>query len=228
VFIDKYLKNEIMNIKIGLSLMFIIGLSFTSVAQSVTIGPRVGVNFATQVITGDDSQYADDWNDEVKAATGLQLGLVSNFALGQMFSIQPEFLYTQKGYKFEDADRTVTGKYDYIDVPVLAKISLGASELKGFVTAGPTFSYWTSGVDKVESDSFNGDTDVDFDDDELIENRFEVGGSIGLGLAYETGVGALNLDVRYGAGFSSVYDSDDDAKLKNSGFSVSIAYLFGL
>ncbi|MBC5772924.1 PorT family protein [Pontibacter sp. KCTC 32443] len=218
-----------MKIKIFLVLLFIVSIGFTSTAQTVSIGPRVGLNFATQVVTGDDSQYADDWNDEVKAATGAQVGLATNFMLGEVFSIQPEFLYTQKGYRFEDADETVTGKYDYIDVPVLAKLSFGSPQLKGFVTAGPTFSYWMGGKDTFESDGMDFSEDIDFDnEDDGIENQFEAGASIGLGLAYLIGTGTFNVDVRYGAGLSSVYDTDDDAKLKNNGVSVSVAYLFGL
>ncbi|MBB6610767.1 PorT family protein [Pontibacter sp. Tf4] len=212
-----------------LALLFIVGLSYSSMAQTITIGPRVGVNFATQVITGDDDEYAEWWNDEVKASPGLQAGLVYNIMVSDMFSVQPELLYTRKGYKFTTDDETVIGKYSYLDLPILAKLSLGTGDLKGFVTAGPTLGYWMSGKDTYESDDLNGDVDIDFDNDnDGLEKQFEFGASIGVGMGYNTGAGELNLDVRYGTGFTSVYDSDDKAKLRNSGISISIAYLFGL
>src|SRR5687768_7106752 len=128
-----------MKIKFLLALLFVVGLGFTSMAQSISIGPRVGVNLGTQVVTGGDSEEEDAWNDEVKAAAGLQIGAVANFMISDMFAIQPEVLYVQKGYKFEEDDMSVVGKYNYLEVPVLAKLSLGTGQLKGFVTAGPTF-----------------------------------------------------------------------------------------
>lgn len=218
-----------MKIKFLLALLFVVGLGFTSMAQSISVGPRVGLNLATQVVTGGESEEEDAWNDEVKANTGVQLGAVANFGISELFSIQPELLFVQKGYKFEEDDMSVTGKYSYLEVPVLAKISFGNEQLKGFVTAGPTLGYWLSGKDTFKADGGEISGDIDFDDDEDgEEKRFEAGASIGVGLAYKVGPGALNFDVRYGAGFTSVYESEGDAKLKNSGISISVAYLFGL
>ncbi|NEM99230.1 porin family protein [Pontibacter burrus] len=217
-----------MNIRIVFALLFIVGLSFTASAQTISIGPRVGVNFANQIVSGDDSRYADNWNDEVKSIVGLQVGAVANIKFSEMFSVQPELMFVQKGYEFTFDDRKATGKYDYLELPVLAKISIGNGPLQGFVTAGPTLGYWASGKDTYKTDRFEISEDVDFDDDELLEKRFEFGGSIGLGLAYNTGLGTFNFDARYHTGFTSAYESDNNEKLRNSGISLSVAYLFGL
>lgn len=224
-----YLKSTFMKIKLLLALLFVVGLGFTSMAQTISVGPRVGVNFATQKVSGSDDDFADDWNDDVKSNGGLQIGAVANIMVNEMFSIQPELLYVQKGYKFEEDEVSVKGKYGYLEAPILAKISFGTEQLQGFVTAGPTIGYWMSGKDTYEFEGEEEEEEVEFDnDDDGVENRTELGGSIGLGLAYKVGAGALNFDVRYGAGFSSIYDSEDDSKLKNEGISISIAYLFGL
>jgi hypothetical protein len=217
-----------MKIKFILALLFVVGLGFTSMAQTVSFGPRVGVNFGTQKVSGSDEDFAEDWNEQVEYNTGLQVGGVFNLKFNETFSVQPELLFTQKGYKFEDDSESVTGKYDYLELPLLAKISFGAPDFQAFITAGPTFGYWASGKDtfKIGGDEFS--EDVDFDDNSLIEKRSEIGGSIGAGFAAALGAGALNFDVRYGAGFSSTYESDDNDKLRNSGISVSVAYLFGL
>jgi outer membrane protein with beta-barrel domain len=224
-----YFNQLFMKIKFLLALLFVVGLGFTSMAQTISIGPRLGVNFATQKISGSDEDFADNWNDEVKSNAGLQIGAVANVMVNDMFSIQPELLFVQKGYKFEEDELSIKGKYSYLEVPVLAKLSFGTGDIQGFVTAGPTLGYWMSGKDVVEFDGDSDESDVDFGDDEDgIENRAELGANIGVGLAYKLGAGALNFDVRYGAGFSSTYDSEDDAKLRNSGVSISVAYLFGL
>lgn len=217
-----------MKIKFFLASLFVVGLGFTSMAQTVSFGPRLGANFGTQKVTGSNEDFAEDWNNQVEYNAGLQVGGVVNLKFNETFSVQPELLFTQKGYKFEEDSETVTGKYDYLELPLLAKISFGSPEFQGFITAGPTFGYWASGKDTFEIGGDEFSEDVDFDDNDLIENRSELGGSIGAGFAAYFGAGSLNFDVRYGAGFSSTYESDDDDKLKNRGISVSVAYLFGM
>lgn len=218
-----------MNIRIVFAVLFMLGWSYSAMAQTLTIGPRLGVNFGRQIVTGDDSDISEVWNDKVEAASGIQAGLVANFKLSEIISVQPELLYTLKGYKFQVDTETNTGKYDYFDLPVLAKISIGNGPVQGFVTAGPVFSYWMGGEDHTEDAGDEFSRAIDFEDDnDGVENRFEAGASLGVGLAYNTGAGALNLDLRYGTGFTSVYKFDDDSKLRNEGFSITLAYLFGL
>ncbi|MER2997724.1 porin family protein [Pontibacter populi] len=216
-----------MKIRFFLAMLFVLGLGFNSMAQTISVGPRLGVNFGTQKVPGSEDNFAKDWNDKVEASTGLQIGGVANIKFNETFSVQPELLFTQKGYKYVSDTRTVTGKYDYLELPLLAKISFGAPDFQGFITAGPTFGYWASGKDTFKIGGREFSEDVDFDDD-LTENRTEVGGSIGAGFAAYLGAGSLNFDLRYGAGFTNTFESDEDGKLKNSGFSVSVAYLFGL
>ena len=209
-----------------LVLLCAVSMSYVSMAQSVSIGPRVGVNFATQKLSGDDDEV-DEFNDAVKSNTGLQAGLVLNLALNDMFSIQPELLYAQKGFKLEEGDTKLTFKANYLEVPVLAKIAFGSETMQGFVTAGPTIGYWMNG--KSEGTFLGedlGSEDYDFDD---TDNRLDLGASVGVGIGYGVGPGILNLDVRYGFGLSSVYDGgdDDDTKVRNNVFGVSLAYLFG-
>ncbi|NDK56557.1 porin family protein [Pontibacter fetidus] len=208
-----------------LLLICLIG-TYTATAQTISVGPRLGVNFGIQKVSSSDEDFAKDWNEEVVSAPGLLIGGVVAIKFNETFSVQPELLFTQKGYKFEDDARTVTGKYDYLELPLLAKISFGAPDFQGFITAGPTFGYWASGKDVYKSGGI--EFSEDLEENGFVEKRSEVGGSIGAGFAAALGAGSLNFDLRYGAGFTSVYESDDDDKLRNSGFNVSVAYLFGL
>ncbi|MGV3502351.1 MAG: porin family protein [Adhaeribacter sp.] len=45
-------------------------------------------------------------------------GLYSQFSITNNFSVQPEVLYTRKGFKYQDTDL----RLDYFDVPVLASL----------------------------------------------------------------------------------------------------------
>lgn len=232
-----------MNTKIYLIVAAAMGMAVAAEAQSVSLGPRVGANFATIRAVGGDDDYRKEFNDEMEYSTGAQFGAIVNFGVSNMFSIQPEVLYAQRGFEanaslLEDdpmGDVSVKVKMNYLEVPVLAKIAFGGENLKAFVTAGPSVGYWMNG--KVKS-SFAGEEeeeDIEFQDDYedgMKQNRLDLGASVGVGMAYRLGAGFLNLDVRYGHGLSDMtkYEDerpDDEPKNSNRTIGVSLAYLFG-
>ncbi len=212
-----------MKTKILFVSLFVVGLGFTSMAQSISFGPRVGATFAKVSLSGDN---VDEFNDEIEYNTGLQIGAVANVMINDMFSIQPELLLVQKGYKVGEGDDFAKLKMNYIEVLVLAKISFGSELVQGFVTAGPTVGYLMSGKTSYEFDGEGESEGLEFDDE---DNRTEFGTSFGVGVGYRVGAGMLNLDVRYGLGISSLYDAEDDdePKVRNQVLGVSLAYLFG-
>lgn len=59
--------------------------------QEVTFGAKAGVNFAN--VTG-DVENAD-------SKIGFHVGRIVEIAISEKFSIQPELLYSAKGYKSE-------------------------------------------------------------------------------------------------------------------------------
>ena len=211
-----------MKIKFLLALLFAVGMVSTSIAQSVSFGPRVGATFSKISLSdGED----DEMEDEFKYNPGLQFGAVANFAVSELVSIQPELLFIQKGFKMGDSDAYIKGKSNYIEVPVLAKISFGSEQVKGFVTGGPTAGYLVSGKSSIKFGDNEVNTDYEFEDE---DNRMEFGASFGVGLAYGLGAGALNLDVRYGFGLTNLYEVESgESKSKNRVLGVSVAYLFG-
>ncbi|GGK87257.1 porin family protein [Rufibacter glacialis] len=77
-------------------------------------GVKGGVLFSS--LQGDGK----DMLDNLRSSTNWHAGFYSQFSLGQVFSIQPEALYTRREVNADDADR----RFDYIDVPVLAVLNL--------------------------------------------------------------------------------------------------------
>ncbi|WP_180336325.1 porin family protein [Pontibacter ramchanderi] len=207
-----------MKIKFLLTLLFAVGMAFTSMAQSVSFGPRVGATFSKISLSeGED----DEMEDEIKYNPGLQVGAVANFAISELVSIQPELLFMQKGFKIGDSDAYIKGKSNYIEVPVLAKITFGSEQVKGFVTGGPTAGYLVSGKSSIKYGDNEVSESYEFEDE---DNRMELGASFGVGLAF----GALNLDVRYGLGLTSLYETESgESKSRNRVLGISVAYLFG-
>ncbi|TPE44489.1 porin family protein [Pontibacter mangrovi] len=207
-----------------LTLVAAAGIAFAAEAQTVSVGPRIGATFAKINFSGEDGD--SDFNEAIKANAGLQFGAVANFAVNDMFSVQPELLYVQKGYKISEEGMTLKLKANYLEVPVLAKASFGSDSYKVFFTAGPSVGYWMSGKSSFEYDGDEVSEDYEFEDG---DNRTELGANIGAGIAYPVSSGTVNLDVRYGFGLSSLYSDDQgDAKAKNRVFGVSVAYLFSL
>lgn len=79
--------------------------------------------------------------------TGLNLGGTFSFSLTRALALQPEVYYTQKGQEQEFASGTgpsglATLSLDYVEVPVLAKITLpGTRSIRPHIAAGPAFAW---------------------------------------------------------------------------------------
>jgi hypothetical protein len=126
--------------KVAAILLAIVALAASPTYAQVTGGFKIGVNWA-DLDEGDDE--ADD-EDNLDKRTGLAIGGFVDVPVAPGFSFQPEFLYSQKGAKFEDFDgEDVTIKYDVIQIPLLAKFNFGASDapVQGFVVAGPGLAF---------------------------------------------------------------------------------------
>ena len=91
-------------------------------AGSVSGGMKVGLNLAN--LHGSDVEESD-------LKTGFCAGGFVAFNITDMFVIQPELLYTQKGDKFEVGTVKAWTILDYLEIPILAKLSIPT---KGTVT----------------------------------------------------------------------------------------------
>ncbi|WP_161889900.1 porin family protein [Pontibacter russatus] len=79
-------------------------------APNAGIGFKAGVNFAN--LHGSDK----DLLGAVSGHTDFHAGIFAQIAVGEVFSVQPELLYSRKGYARNDS----TFRLHYFDVPVLA------------------------------------------------------------------------------------------------------------
>jgi len=187
----------------SLCLLLTIGL-FAQQAQAQTrsgFGVRGGVNFST----------LNDVNESPDSRTGIMLGVYANYLIADSpVSIQPEVLYTQKG--FESGNTTV--QLDYIEIPVLAKFAfITDGSLTPYVYAGPSVGFNINAERDGDDDGILGggpDTDID---DQINSTEFSV--VVGGGLDF----GRIDLGVRYGAGLTEVFDGPSSAK--NGVFSIT-------
>jgi len=174
-------------------------------SMAPSFGVKGGVNFAT--VTGSDIDTPD-------SRTSFHVGVVAEFPLADIFSIQAEALYSGQGFDFDfagpDGDKAEF-QLDYINVPVLAKVYV----VKGLsIEAGPQFSFLVN--EEVDLNPNSNDGDFNLDEAET----FEFG--IAAGLTFQTDMG-LFATGRYNVGLTEIYK---DVDAKNSVFQLGIGYKF--
>lgn len=147
-------------------------------AQQFNLGIEAGANFANLI--GKDVSTSNLTSSRLGLVGGAFLSL--NF--GNSFAIHPEILYTQKGAK--DTSNN-TYQFDYLEVPVLLKFSLGTPVVNPGILVGPSFSWNTvanvvtsggssSSISNVNTSDIGIVAGVEVDIDKfLVTGRYEVG-----------------------------------------------------
>ena len=203
-------------------------------AQTPRFGFRAGANYSN--LAGNINNQ-DTYNNKF----GFLGGVMVNVPIIQdgFLSVQPEVLYSQKGFENKPTEYTsVLGKqkregqvnYNYLDVPVLLKVR--ASGL--IFEAGPQYSYLLSANNQTKTTTtptIGSPTTAESQDKTDVSglNRNELGYVAGVGYEAENG---LSLSLRYTGAFSDFVKSDNNAyfngDLKNarhSAFQLSLGYL---
>jgi hypothetical protein len=199
-------------------------------AQSIRFGLKGGANLSN--LAGDltnQDQFDNRW--------GFHAGVLANFGIagGDVFAIQPELLYSQKGFKYGGGTATVLGqtfsnsgnvRYDYLDVPVLLRVRAAGL----FFEAGPQYSYLLS-ISTNRATTINGTVVAGIQDQTTnLDNvrRNEIGYAAGLGFQAESGP---LIGVRYNGSFTDFakegYSNDELRNARNSVFQLYVGYALG-
>lgn len=185
-------------------------LGFLSLAapawgQGIAGGGKVGVNFAriSQSSLGFD---ALDMKVGVVAGGFLDVGVT------EMFSIQPEALFTMKGARTNDSPR-VWLNIDEIEIPVLAKLRFPPGTVRPFMVAGPGFGFVT------RARATQGDLEDDFKDD---LETFDLSVVVGAGVEFARWM----VEGRYDVSVRDV-DKDEFNDARNHVVSVLVGFRFG-
>jgi hypothetical protein len=162
--------------------------------------------------------------------TSSKMGLVAGGFLcynsNEIVALQPEFLFSMKGWKAmvedEEGDILVemTGKLNYIEIPLLLKVNLPTDgKIDPSLYAGPGFGILLSAKSK-------------FSDGEEEDNKdrtagLDIGVIAGAGLAYQMESGALSFEARYEVGLTPLAkDKDSEPDAFNSVISIMVGYGF--
>jgi len=170
---------------IFLTVLVILGIAISN-AQTETKtttfrwGPTAGVNFSGA--SGDI--------DDIDGRTGLRAGVAASLEISELFSVQPEVVYSMRGWK----EQNLTIKIDYVEVPVMADFEVyDGLSLQG----GPIIGF------NISAEVVNGMT-VDIQDD--VES---VSFGAAIGAQYVLPMG-LFFNLRYDMGINNINANDNE------------------
>ena len=182
--------------------------------DELKFGIKAGVNFANVYDEKGDEFVAD-------GKAGLAAGAFVSIPLGKLFGIQPEVMYSQKGFK---ASGSVLGfGYDYkrtstyLDIPLLLQVKPSSYFT---ILAGPQFSYLLE-----TKNEFNGASSTI--EEEINKENYKkgvIGAVVGADFNYENFV----LGTRFGWDLSKS-DADGNTntpRYKNKVIQVTLGYRF--
>jgi len=191
---------------------------YTSFAQGLTtIGGKIGLNITT--LRTDDI----DEDLELKSKSGFAVGGFLTYRINEMFAIQPELIYMQKGVKFEEKEENfnvvVKLNLNYIEIPLLAKITIPTTgNLRPNLFLGPALAIKMSSKLKISALGASAEEDLPG-----IKST-DFGLVFGGGVDFDLGEGTLIFDARYTLGLSNIDDTDTDESTKNGVFSLMAGY----
>jgi hypothetical protein len=168
----------------------------SNTSDKIHIGAKVGANYSNIYDTQGEKYNAD-------GKIGFAAGGFISIPIGRYLGIQPEILFSQKGFKATSSvlgtDVTLTRTTNYIDVPIF--LALKPSEMLT-ILVGPQYSYLIKQKDVFTNPITNIETTQDFDTDNIRKNilclvggvdinlsSFVVGARVGLDMTNNNGDG---------------------------------------
>ena len=181
-----------------LFLIVVCATALVSANAQVKFGLKAGANFAS--ITDGDG---------LKSKIGINGGVQVAMALNEMFSVNPEAVYSAQGAKADEGDGSLN--LNYINVPVLLQYNNPSGF---FAHTGPQVGFLMSAKAKAGGEE---------QDMKEFMNSTDFGWVVGLGFATQSGFG---FNARYNIGLSKL-DKEGEGSSKNSVIQAGIFYNFG-
>lgn len=157
---------------IALTFITVNGYAQDDDREKIQIGAKIGTNYAN-VYDSEGEEFDAD------PKFGLAAGVFLAIPIGTYIGIQPEVLFSQKGFKATGSilgeEYKFTRTTNYIDIPIY--LALKPSPFLTIV-AGPQFSYLMSRKDDFESLFLNTEQEDDFENENIRKNT--LGASFGL------------------------------------------------
>ncbi len=193
-----------------MSILLSLLLANTGFAQ---IGVKAGLNLATQRQGGFTQEGSQ---------TGFLAGIFFPLPINEMFTLQPEVLFFQKGGKKQrepegGGGTQVATKLNTLDFVLVSKLHVGnLNTLRPHILFGPYVSYQLSGT------YIYGDGD--FEEDIEDYHKLELGYTLGLGTDMNLGTARICVDARFSHALTDIHNTP--SAIWNKGFSLSAGFYF--
>lgn len=195
-----------MKLTFGLTAL-LLACAVNAQAQGAAFGLKAGINVANLSV----KDVGDTFDPSNR--TGFLAGVFMRVPAGRSIAFQPEVLLSRQGAKFTDGIDSAKINLDYLQIPLLARITPGGSPV-GFVV-GPSLGFRTAA--KLVTPGI---------DDEDVADQIKRS-DVGLVAGITADVSRLVLDGRYTWGLSNVgTDSSDTSRVRNRVVSLTVGLRF--
>ena len=184
----------------------------------VSIGLKGGIGLSS--FWGKDA--ADSAGMTTTMRSGISAGAMLALNINEFIAGQLEFLYSMKGKSaigdYASYSKGITIKTDYFEMPLLFRFSYPVGEISRLLLcAGPTFSFLISSkedstVMRQPSQIMLIDTTADM---KSRTKPYDIGVTVGGGMAVKGGPGEVLFEVRYTLGMLTKYKLSENEKLTN-------------
>jgi hypothetical protein len=161
-------------------------------ADGATGGLVVGANISSARLAGTDATGIDTGNK-----TGLFVGILALWPITPVVGIQPELAYSQRHFSVRDtlSSFSATENWDWIEVPILARVSFGHSASHSvYVVGGPGFEFLVRAKEEAAGTTSDVKDDVKRADVSIIAGVGVSMGKVGVEVRYDGGLRDLNKD----------------------------------
>jgi outer membrane immunogenic protein len=206
--------------RVMILILLALTLSFGLIHAQTVFGVKAGMNISR--ITGDDAYVSAD------SHLGFHAGILTRLYLTESFILQPELLYTQKGYNHkyldDDVEHRIRNSFDYVELPALIKFNIDAGTVALQPYAGVAVSYLVNAKSKetVSNDDVSITYNRDVKDDvNTLGFGFLVGADVVVAEKFLAGG-------RYNFGVSNIYKKGYEGgnDIRNGVLMLSLGYMF--
>lgn len=221
------MKTNPLTLRSGLAALAL-SLGFSAAVQAQTNDDRdVNARFGIKGGINLTNLYRNEKLDDNNLKPGFQAGVFVRKPFAEIFAIQPELLFSNKGAKLGYTNtvfgcRSGTLNLNYIEVPVLLKVS--PLPFLSF-HAGPYASYLVNANVSKDQYSFDGSssqTDTQLNTDAF--NTVDYGAAAGA----ELNLGIVDIGARYNLGMRKVGRSAEGQRFTGNGYNQNISLYLAL
>lgn len=204
-----------------IALVALMAMGIGSAQAQLSFGVKGGFNLSKMVLKSGSTTHSTDW------LPGFNAGLMMEFGLTDMFTIEADVLLSRKGYKAKELWGSTDHVYSpfYLDIPVNFKayFDLG-SGLKLYAQAGPYIGFGLFGNSKYTLGNTTTTTKLSFGSENKDHMKLlDFGVDVGAGIEFEK----IQIGLMYWHGLANVaISSVGDNKWQHRVLSIELGYKF--